>query len=84
MLDAESAACAREQDPCEGLERREMHALLQRCLARLSERDRHLLELKFRHGSRAPEIAARLGTSPANVRQRLKRLLDLLRARMES
>jgi RNA polymerase sigma-70 factor (ECF subfamily) len=55
---------------------------LQGAVERLGPDDRALLALRYVAGFDASELGRALGISPAGVRQRLKRLLDGLRAEL--
>lgn len=73
---------APSQPPLEGLERRELRAAVQRAIARLPERFRHVLALREIEGLPYQEIAAVLGLSLGTVESRLfrarQRLVALL------
>lgn len=56
---------------------------LQGAVERLGAEDRALLALRYVAGFDASELSRALGVSPAGVRQRLKRLLDQLRAELD-
>ena len=62
-------------DPATGVDMLDLIAALER----LRPDDRALLAMRYMAGFNASELAATLGTSPAAVRQRLKRLMERLR-----
>ena len=57
---------------------------LERALRNLDADDRQLLALRFVAGMKSPEIAQQLGLSASGVRSRLSRLIERLRADLES
>lgn len=59
--------------------RAEMARLLEEALARLSEEDRRLLELRVERALRRPEAAERLGLPPATMDRRLAKVFATLR-----
>lgn len=56
--------------------RTELAALIAQAAAGLSDRDREILDLAYRHGLDGPEIAEALGTSAATTRTLLHRLRE--------
>jgi RNA polymerase sigma factor (sigma-70 family) len=62
-------------DPATGVDGMDLRAAMQR----LDPDDRALLTMRYVFGFDATELSTALGISPAGTRQRLKRLLDLLR-----
>ncbi len=58
--------------------------LLERCLEGLDPPSRRLLLLRFVAGSTSEDIARAMGESPAVVRARLMRVLDVVRGRIRS
>jgi RNA polymerase sigma factor (sigma-70 family) len=62
-------------DPATGVAGMDLRAAMQR----LDPDDRALLTMRYVFGFDATELSTALGISPAATRQRLKRLLDLLR-----
>ncbi len=62
-------------DPATGVDGMDLRAAMQR----LDPDDRALLTMRYVLGFDATELSTALGISPAGTRQRLKRLLDLLR-----
>jgi len=66
-------------DPATGIESIDLLAAIRQ----LDPDDRTLLALRYDLGYDATELAAVTGISPAGTRQRLKRLLDRLRAELE-
>lgn len=73
--DADAASQPGGIDPATGAAGLDMTA----AIARLDVDDRTLLAMRYVAGFDATEIANALGSSPAAIRQRLKRLLDRLR-----
>jgi RNA polymerase sigma-70 factor (ECF subfamily) len=66
----------------QAIRQEELNRLL-RVLATLSDAERELLSLSFAADLSSPEIAAILGIRPAAVRQRLSRLLRMLKERYD-
>ena len=62
-------------DPATGVAGMDLRAAMQR----LDPDDRALLTMRYVFGFDATELSTALGISPAGTRQRLKRLLDVLR-----
>lgn len=56
--------------------RTELAALIAQAAAGLSDRDREILDLAYRHGLEGPEIAEALGTSAATTRTLMHRLRE--------
>ena len=65
--------------PSEGAQRRELCARVQAALARLAERDREVLVLRYLEQMSTAEIAAVLGTTAGAVKVRHLRALERLR-----
>jgi RNA polymerase sigma-70 factor (ECF subfamily) len=65
--------------PVSGLVRQELRQRVQSALARLGERDREVLVLRYLEGMTTREVAATLGVSEGAVKMRQLRALDELR-----
>lgn len=61
----------------------EEHASLQMALARLTEKERHVLELAYFQGHSQADIARRLGVSQMHISRLLRRALSQLRQLLE-
>jgi RNA polymerase sigma factor for flagellar operon FliA len=68
-----------DSDPVAILEAKETSDLLQRCLARLPERDRHVLRLYYAENLTLAEIGRRLGVTESRVSQLRSRAVTRLR-----
>jgi RNA polymerase sigma-B factor len=66
----------------ESFERSEAAVWLDGVIGELDERERTILELRFRHGLTQPEIAARIGVSQSYLSRLLRKTLSELRERM--
>jgi len=63
-------------------ERSEARVLLEPVLRRLSERDRRILQLRFREDQTQAEIGAELGVTQMQVSRLLHRILDTMRSEL--
>ena len=67
-----------EPDPETLAARTELADLIADAAGGLSDRDRSVLELAFRHGLNGPDLAEALGVSPGNANTIVKRLRDTI------
>ena len=63
--------------------RRERDRLIGECVARLEPAYRQVIDLHYRHGLRAKEVAEQIGVSEELVRKRLQRARDQLKQQLD-